>query len=727
MTQKLIMVQLITTLLLKERYLMNIHQTHIYYPNPHSITLHNTEQAFYCTLRILEPHIINVKLTATAPIDLPTYTVTPFDTTLPYEGLSRYHTQNFSLPDYKIEQERDTLIIQTTQLKVIINTSTFKCTWYQLDTAQQWTLLFKDRQTQAYQHHIAIAHPTCHYISRTPQEQYFGLGEKTGTVDKQGQRMRMTNIDAMGYNAQHTDPLYKHIPFYITHHSETHQSYGLFYDDYQSSIFDLGKELDNYHGYYRYYETSADFLDYYVIGGCSIKSVAQHFSQLTGRPTLFPSWSASYSGSTMKYTDEPHSQQRLNQFLEDCQQHDINVRSFHLSSGYTSIGDKRYVFNWNYDKFPDPQAFGQTFTNQNVEIVANIKPSLMLNHPLLDEVLAFNGFITDANGQPLKIQFWDDQGYYLDFTNPKTIAWWQRQIKTQLLDNHIHCTWNDNNEFEIWDNDATVYGFNGERQLFNDYRAVMPLLMSMASREIQQHTTDTDYPYIISRSGCAGMAKYVQTWTGDNATSWETLEYNNYMAQGLSLSGVHNFGHDIGGFSGPKPDPELFLRWVQNGIFYPRFSIHSWNSDATVNEPWMHPSVLAEVKDAMLLHERLIPYFDKLQQRSHQEFEAIVRPTFYDFEHDFTTLNDTSTWMLGPDLLVAPIVTSGQQQKSIYLPDNGTGWIDFFTQRYYDGGQTITIPVTLSTIPIFVINDSTIPLLDETLTETTHYTFAPKE
>lgn len=702
---------------------MNTNHTHISYPNSHTITLQNNEQTFYCTLRILEPHIINMKLTPTAPIELPTYTVTPFDTVLPYEGLSRYHTQNFSLSDFTTKLDADTLTVQTALLKVIINTSTLHCDWYQLNTAQQWLPLFSDRKTQAYQHHIAATHPTCHYISRSSEEQYFGLGEKTGGVDKHGQRMRMTNIDAMGYNAQSTDPLYKHIPFYITHHRDTKQSYGLFYDDYQRSVFDLGKELDNYHGYYRYYETAADFLDYYVIGGNSIKAVAQHFSQLTGRPTLFPSWSASYSGSTMQYTDEPHSQQRLNQFLTDCQQHNIHVRSFHLSSGYTSIDDKRYVFNWNYDKFPDPKGFGQKFTDNNVEIVANIKPSLMLNHPLLEEVLAFNGFITDSDGNPLKIQFWDDQGYYLDFTNPQTIAWWQQQIKKQLLDNHINCTWNDNNEFEIWDDNATVYGFNGQCQRFNDYRAVMPLLMSMASREIQQTATATDYPYIISRSGCAGMSKYVQTWTGDNATSWETLEYNNYMAQGLSLSGVHNFGHDIGGFSGPKPDPELFVRWVQNGIFYPRFSIHSWNSDATVNEPWMHPSVVPEITAAMLLHERLVPYFDKLQQLSHQNFEAIVRPTFYDFEEDTTTLTNTSAWMLGPDLLVAPIVAQGQQQKSIYLPANDSGWIDFFTKQYYDGGQTITIPVTLGTIPIFVVNGSTIPLLDDTLTDTTHHNF----
>ena len=98
-------------------------------------------------------------------------------------------------------------------------------------------------------------------------------------------------------------------------------------------------------------------------------------------------------------------------------------------------------------------------------------------------------------------------------------------------------------------------------------------------------------PYLISRSGCPGIQRYVQTWTGDNRTEWKTLKFNNYMAIGLSLSGVYNLGHDVGGFSGLAPDPELFVRWVQNGIFYPRFTIHSWNDDKTVNVPWMYPEV----------------------------------------------------------------------------------------------------------------------------------------
>ncbi|PAE58813.1 alpha-glucosidase, partial [Bacillus licheniformis] len=130
---------------------------------------------------------------------------------------------------------------------------------------------------------------------------------------------------------------------------------------------------------------------------------------------------------------------------------------------------------------------------------------------------------------------------------------------------------------------------------FELIRALHPLLMMKASFEAQLEYNPELRPYLISRSGCPGMHRYAQTWTGDNRTSWKTLKFNIKTGIGLSLSGIYNFGHDVGGFSGPAPEPELFVRWIQNGIMYPRFTIHSWNDDGTVNEPWMFPETIDEI------------------------------------------------------------------------------------------------------------------------------------
>jgi alpha-glucosidase len=176
-------------------------------------------------------------------------------------------------------------------------------------------------------------------------------------------------------------------------------------------------------------------------------------------------------------------------------------------------------------------------------------------------------------------------GAYLDFTQPETLAWWKAKVKETLLDYGIAATWNDNNEFEIWTDKALAYCFGFPRPA-HECKPLQSLLMMRASRDAQKEHAPDKRPFLVSRSGGVGMHRYVQTWSGDNSTSWETLKYNLKMGLGLALSGIANAGQDIGGFSGPAPDPDLFVRWVQFGVF---FCIHSWHEDGSVNEPWMIP------------------------------------------------------------------------------------------------------------------------------------------
>ena len=187
--------------------------------------------------------------------------------------------------------------------------------------------------------------------------------------------------------------------------------------------------------------------------------------------------------------------------------------------------------------------------------------------------------------------FWDAVGSHLDFTNPATAAWWRAQVHEKLLDLGIGSTWNDNNEWRVEDESAVCHGFGTPTPL-RLVRPVQALLMVRASLEAQRAHAPTLRPWLISRSGMPGTQRYAQTWSGDNYTSWHTLKHNVRMGLGLSLSGFFNTGHDVGGFAGPAPEPELFVRWVQNGVFHPRFTIHSWNThldgtpDGTCNE---HP------------------------------------------------------------------------------------------------------------------------------------------
>ena len=234
--------------------------------------------------------------------------------------------------------------------------------------------------------------------------------------------------------------------------------------------------------------------------------------------------------------------------------------------------------------------------------------------------------------------------------------------------------------------------------------------MMKSSYEAQLEYAPNKRPYLISRSGSPGMNRYVQTWSGDNRTSWNTLRYNIKMGLGMSLSALYNVGHDVGGFSGEKPDPELFVRWVQNGVMHPRFTIHSWNDDKTVNEPWMYPQVTNIIRDAIELRYVLMPYLYNTLWKAHQDNEPILRPTFLDHEHDKNTFAENDDYLLGEDLLVASVVEPNQRVRDVYLPQNFAGWYDFYTHKWFNGGEKITVDTPLERIPLFLRAGSVIPM-----------------
>ena len=178
----------------------------------------------------------------------------------------------------------------------------------------------------------------------------------------------------------------------------------------------------------------------------------------------------------------------------------------------------------------------------------------------------------------------------------------------------------------------------------------------------------------------------------------------------MSLSGLYNLGHDVGGFSGDKPDPELFVRWVQNGVMHPRFTIHSWNDDHTVNEPWMYPGITPCIREAIELRYRLMPYLYTLLWQAHVDDEPMLRPTFLDHEHDEETFAECDDFLLGRDLLVASVVEQGQRQRPVWLPDNETGWYDFYTGEWFSGGQHIVIDAPLEKLPLLVRAGAGLPL-----------------
>ncbi|KAB8293602.1 TIM-barrel domain-containing protein [Bifidobacterium avesanii] len=550
-----------------------------------------------------------------------------------------------------------------------------------------------------------------HYSVIGEHDHCYGFGEKTGPLNKLHRRMRMHNVDACGYDAELSDPLYKHIPFYIRFNDETRRACGMFYDNPHDATFDMGRERSGYWERYCLYEVDGGDVDWFFINGPTIPDVVRRYTDLTGKSALPPIGDTGYGHTTMYYTElERDADDAIVAFAERCRREGIPLDAFALASGYTCMPNgKRYQFHWNEAKFKDPAGFVARMKELGVAVTPNVKPGILTTHPDYDEYDRSGAFVRAADGERTQRQrYWGGFAGFPDFTSAAAREIWERHMTEALLDNGIDGIWDDNCEFEIDDADARVDA-DGSPRAVGGMRPALTNMMAFTSTEaLLRHNPDRR-PYVISRAGYAGIQRYAQTWAGDNATSWKTLRWNIATILGMGLSGAANHGADIGGWFGPRPEPELLVRWFQEGAFMPRFMTNSSNTDNTVTEPFMYPSYTPYIADAVRLRYRLAAAMYSLLRLASVEGDPVMRPLVYEFPDDPRCWDEGCEFMFGADLLVANVLEPGATEWPVYLPA-GCDWYEWGTRRRHAGGQTVTVPVDLGTIPMFLRAGAVLPL-----------------
>ncbi|SEF83340.1 glycoside hydrolase family 31 protein [Bosea lathyri] len=634
------------------------------------------------------------------------WSISPDGIEPPYEGRPRDDLSGFACPAATVSENGDKVVLASEGLTAEVTLSPFGIAWRRAGDQEPF---LRDRPTQAY----LVSNRTnavAHFMARDYEERHYGLGDKAGPLDRTGRRFAIDAVDPCGFDAELSDPLYKMLPFFIV--DGARGAHGVFYDNLATGSVDLGCTLDNYHGLFRSWKGDDGDLDYYVMAGPSVPDVVRRFSWLTGGQAFAPRWSFGFGVTSMAIADAPDADARISDFVAKCRQHEIPCDSFHFGSGYTQIGNRRYAFNWNRDKFPDPAATMARLKEAGLQPVANLKPCLLDDHPRLSEALDGGFLVQDGDtGKPAVAQFWDGLGFHLDFTHPDGRAWWRDGIETALLDYGFVTVWNDNNEYEIWDEDALCHG-DGRPFSQALARPVQALLMTKLSYEAQAAREPGKRQYSVTRGGCAGISRYAQTWSGDNETAWKTLRFNLTQGLNMSLSGMFSIGHDVGGFHGPTPGPELFCRFNEFCALWPRMVMNSWNDDGVVNLPWMHEAVIPQVREAIALRYRLMPYLYTQMWRASRDNQPAVRPLFYDFPDDPVARTVEDAFMLGPDLLVAPVLEEGATQRSVTLPAHPGGWYDWHSSRHFPGGSVATVEAPLGRLPVFVRSGALVPVGD---------------
>ena len=557
-----------------------------------------------------------------------------------------------------------------------------------------------------------------HYSRMKEEDCFYGFGEKAGALNKNKEFLRERATDAMGYDATKMDTLYKHIPFYIRLDRDTQKAVGLFYHNFYESVFNMGREKSNYWPRYTYWQADGGDIDLFLLGGNSIAKVVDNYTLLTGRPALLPKRGLGYQGSSMYYPElEKDSDDAVLGFIDTIKEEGFPIDGFHLSSGYTSYNNKRCVFYWNKDRFKDPSAYFHAMNDKGAQNVPNVKPGILLCHPWFDQFAAKDVFVKDSKdpSQYAVGSWWGGPGAFWDYTKPEARRAWKDYLIENIIDVGTDSVWDDNCEYDSLLDKDTICDFDGKGGTIGQLKPLMCTIMCKIGGEAVVEHNENARPYIVCRSGSSGIQKYAQTWCGDNYTSWTSLQYNIPIITGMGLSGQPNEGADIGGFAGPAPEEELFVRWVQNGIFQARFSIHSASNDNTVTEPWMFHDSADIIRNAILLRYRLTPYLYSAEYEANQTGAPIMRALVYEFQNDPNVYDESFEFMYGKSLLVANVIEKGAKTKKVYLPA-GCKWYDWNDNyREYEGGQTIEIPVTMETIPMFIREGGIIPMADNQL------------
>lgn len=537
----------------------------------------------------------------------------------------------------------------------------------------------------------------------------YGLGDQAGPFNLNGARRQFWNSDPGGSYGPQTDPIYMPLPVMCVQHPGG--SYLVFYENsfpgqVDFTSVEVGSEPQTV-------QFSQGALRYYLIAG-PIPRLVERFSELTGRPELPPVWSLGYHQSRWGYKSEADIREVVAGF--DANQ--LPLSAIHLDIDYM---DGYRVFSVDQERFPNLKNLSKDLDQKGIKLVPIIDPAVKKDpaYPLYQQGVEKITFCRLPNGKIMHGLVWPGWSAYPDYTDPRTRAWWGENYRG-LLDQGMAGIWHDMNEptsFSAWGGMAlpiaTQHDLDGAKGDHRQAHNLYALQMNRAGYEALKRLRPERRPWMITRSGWVSQQRYAWKWSGDTESSWDSLRMTIANTLGMGLSGQPYTGPDIGGFSG-NPDAELFLRWFQMAAFLPFFRTHSAVGTAR-REPWVYGEPYTSIiRKFLQLRYRLLPYIYSLAWQTQQSGAPIVRPLFWNHPQEQVLWGADDAFLLGDNLLVAPILEAEARQRRITLPPGE--WVDFWTDQRYPGGSEVEIPVNLETIPLLVRAGAILPLaLDKDL------------
>ena len=530
-------------------------------------------------------------------------------------------------------------------------------------------------------------------------EKILGGGQRVMGMDRRGRRMPLYNRAHYGYTTD-SEQMYYSLPAVMSS-----DKYMIVFDNSASGWLDIGKtEKDVLQ-----FEAVGGRTSYIVVAGDTYPALVGNYTDVTGRQPLPPRWAFGNFASRFGYRTEKETRDVVTRFRRA----DIPLDAVILDLYWFGPDIKGHMgkLDWDREAFPTPEDMIADFRDDGVKTIAITEPFILSTSTRWQDAVENEVLAKNAAGGPKTFDFYFGNTGLIDVFNEKAIDWFW-QAYEMLFEQGTAATWGDLGEPEVhpgdalhWLSDAGIEATGDE--IHNAYGHMWAKMVY----DKQVETYPDMRPVIMMRSGFAGTQRYAMVpWTGDVDRSWGGFNPQVELSLQMSLFGLAYNHSDLGGFAGGEEfDRELYIRWLQYGVFQPVYRPHA--QEHIPSEPVFHDRKTRRLaRDAIRLRYKLLPYVYTLAWENATTGMPLMRPLFFEDESDPTLIDERYAFLWGDAFLVAPVLEAGATSVDVPLPDGA--WVDFWSDQRYEGGNTASIPVTLETMPVLVRAGSFVPMVD---------------
>lgn len=526
----------------------------------------------------------------------------------------------------------------------------------------------------------------------TNNEVLYGGGARALGMNRRGYRLKMYNKAHYGYET-HSELMNYTLPMMLSSNR-----YAMLFDNAGLGYLDLDSKKNNTVAY----ESFSGTPDYHVIAGDNWSDVINQYTLLTGRQPLPPRWAFGNFSSRFGYHSQKETENTVNKFFDDDIPLDAVIIDIYWFG--KEIQGSMGNFEWYTDSFPSPQKMMERFAKKGVKTVLVSEPFILTTSTKWKEAVNQRVLGLNSQGNPYAYDFYFGNTGLIDLYKPEARQWFWNIYKG-LTQQGVAGWWGDLGEPEVHPADM-VHAIGTANEIHNAYGHEWAKLIY----EGYQKDFPSVRPFILMRAGYAGSQRYgIIPWSGDVSRSWGGLVPQPEISLQMGMQGIAYMHSDLGGFAGgDKIDDELYIRWLQYGVFQPVFRPHA--QEHIPAEPVFQAErtkILA--REAVKLRYKLLPYLYTMAFENSKTGYPLMTPLFFHETDNPALLTYDDAYMWGNALLVAPVKKPGEQYQDVYLPKGNT-WVDFFTGQAYAGGKKITVPLSLNNIPVFVKGGSFIPM-----------------